>query len=223
MNLKFSFSSLFNHKCFTFLVTFSLLLSLSIAPVFAAPAPAGRAAIASLAAGSWQCDSSMGPTCLKSLSSVAMVSASEGWAVGDSGTILHYTGGSWQSVENPTSSTLTSVSMVSANEGWAVGPFDTILHYKEGSWQTVVDGEDSNVDLTSVSMVSASEGWAVGYGGIILHYTGGAWQSVASPVGNDLNSVVMVSATKGWTVGSNEILHYTWHLPPVAFIPFVRK
>ena len=91
MNIKSGFSSLFNHKCFTFLVAFSLLLSLSYAPVFAAPALAGRAAPATLAAGSWKCDPSGGPACWNSLFSVAMVSANEGWAIGGIGNILHYT------------------------------------------------------------------------------------------------------------------------------------
>ena len=45
-----------------------------------------------------------GPTG-NNLRSVAMVSAGEGWAVGDGGTILHYTGGSWQSAASPTLST----------------------------------------------------------------------------------------------------------------------
>ena len=212
------------HRILNLVVIVALALSwlLVPAPVFAATAPARRAATASLAAGSWQYDSSGGPTCWKSLYSVAMVSASEGWAVGEAGTILHYTGGSWQSVTSPTTKNLYSVAMVSGSEGWAIGDSGTILHYTGDSWHGGVTSP-TTVPLSSVAMVSASQGWAVGYGGIILHYTGGAWQSVASPVGNDLNSVVMVSATKGWTVGSNEILHYTWHLPPVAFIPFVRK
>jgi len=91
MSIKSGFGSFFKHKCFTFLVTLSLLLSLSIAPVFAAPAPAGRAAPAALAAGGWHCDPSGGPACWRNLYSVAMVSASEGWAVGEGGIILHYT------------------------------------------------------------------------------------------------------------------------------------
>ena len=61
------------------------------APVFAAPAPAEPDAPTALAVGSWQCDLSMGLTCFKSISSVTMVSASEGWAVGRGDAIIHYT------------------------------------------------------------------------------------------------------------------------------------
>src|SRR3990170_4393992 len=51
--------------------------------------------------GSWQCDPSGGPTCFQNLTAIAMVSPTEGWAVGraSSGTgsvIAHYTDGRWQ-------------------------------------------------------------------------------------------------------------------------------
>jgi len=65
------------------------------------------------------------------LLSVFMVSASDGWAVGGNGVILHYSGGSWSVVTSPTTDNLRSVFMVSASDGWAVGfggP-GTILHY----------------------------------------------------------------------------------------------
>jgi hypothetical protein len=57
-----------------------------------------------------------------------MVSATEGWAVGDD-VILHYSGGQWIQVGDPSSSVLASVAMVSATDGWVVGWSGTILHY----------------------------------------------------------------------------------------------
>lgn len=144
-----------------------------------------------------------------SLWGVDMVSASEGWAVGDSGTILHRNGTIWQSVPSPTTHDLLSVDMVSAEEGWAVGGggADTILHYSGGSWQAV---QPTGYWLNGVDMVSASEGWAVGSGGTILHYSGGAWQPVSNATTKNLNGVHMVSVSEGWAVGSGgTILHYS--------------
>jgi photosystem II stability/assembly factor-like uncharacterized protein len=69
------------------------------------------------------------------LYSVAMVSASEGWAVGVYGTILHYTDDAWQAVSSLTSTQLYSVAMISASEGWAVGENGTILHYDRFVWR----------------------------------------------------------------------------------------
>jgi hypothetical protein len=62
------------------------------------------------------------------LSSVAMVSATEGWAVGV-GTILHYSAGRWEAERSPTPDNLADVSMVSSTEGWAVGVGGEILHF----------------------------------------------------------------------------------------------
>lgn len=62
------------------------------------------------------------------LNSVSMVSADEGWAVGDAGTILHYANRIWTPVTpSPTPNPLYSVSMVSAGEGWAVGASSLII------------------------------------------------------------------------------------------------
>lgn len=68
------------------------------------------------------------------LSAVAMVSASEGWAVGQEGVIVHYLNGAWERAQSPTAQALESIAMTSPAEGWAVGNNGTILHYLHGSW-----------------------------------------------------------------------------------------
>jgi hypothetical protein len=69
-----------------------------------------------------------------SFNDIAMVSASEGWAVGTGGLIVHYTQGTWSRVSSHTNQTLRSIAMVSATEGWAVGDGGTILRYTRGAW-----------------------------------------------------------------------------------------
>jgi hypothetical protein len=69
-----------------------------------------------------------------SFNGIAMVSASEGWAVGTGGLIVQYSSGVWTRLASPTSQTLQSIAMVSAAEGWAVGDRGTILRYAEGNW-----------------------------------------------------------------------------------------
>jgi hypothetical protein len=112
-----------------------------------------------------------------SLNSVAMVSATDGWAVGSAGTIQHWNGSAWSWVSSPTSCNLTSVSMVSANDGWAVGGGGSacpsqpsvILRWNGDAWSEMVSPASER--LNSVTMVSTDEGWAVGEAGTILHYT----------------------------------------------------
>ena len=69
-----------------------------------------------------------------SFNSIAMVSASEGWAVGTGGLIVRYAQEVWTRVASPTNQTLQSIAMVSAAEGWAVGDRGTILRYAGGTW-----------------------------------------------------------------------------------------
>jgi photosystem II stability/assembly factor-like uncharacterized protein len=59
---------------------------------------------------------------------VAMVSSTDGWAVGGADTALRWNGSAWMPVAGP-ASYLHSVAMVSSTDGWAVGSRGTILHY----------------------------------------------------------------------------------------------
>ena len=165
------------------------------------------------------------------LKSVAMVSSSEGWAVGSayvSGQVyqpllLHYTGSLWERSTDPSNAALQAssagllqVSMVSAQEGWAVGNLEWathqpagsdyagfILHYQHGSWhlQDTFDGA-----LHSLWMLSSTDGWAVGSIGteigqsFVLHYDGQSWSFVDVP-GAGLASIVMTEPTNGWAFG----------------------
>lgn len=63
-----------------------------------------------------------------------MISASEGWAIGSNGLIVHDLNGTWTQVTSPTGQTLRSIAMVSPTEGWAVGDQGTILHYSNSAW-----------------------------------------------------------------------------------------
>ena len=77
------------------------------------------------------------------LSSVYMVSATDGWAVGSGGVILGYNGTSWSTVSSPTGEKLSSVYMVSATDGWAVGDLGTTLQYNGTSWGIVGSPTDT--------------------------------------------------------------------------------
>lgn len=141
-----------------------------------------------------------------SIFNIAMLSASDGWAVGfqpggvlaDSncqidqskpgqGIILHYQHGQWQEAALIPGDgqvwyfQLVALAMVSPDEGWAVGAEGTIVHYHNGVWARVPSPiAQEGGALYSVAMVSATEGWAVGDYGTILHYHNGAWSVMAN-------------------------------------------
>ena len=173
-----------------------------------------------------------------SLRLVAMLSATDGWAVGykchhyffepghipmayNASFIMHWNGTNWNEASSPNSiNTLNSISMLSATNGWAVGwaNYDSsILHWNGSTWSLV--NSPSYCNLKSVAMVSANEGWIVGrqlntsscsQTSVILYWNGNIWSEVISPVSSGLNSVTMISANEGWAVGdAGTILHYT--------------
>jgi photosystem II stability/assembly factor-like uncharacterized protein len=102
------------------------------------------------------------------LVSVAMVSANEGWAVGDfllneggiRGVIWHYHYGQWTPMLSPAQSGLNGVSALPNGDAWAVGDNGIILHEHGGMWTQVASGTTD--DLDSIALISPTEGWAVG-------------------------------------------------------------
>jgi uncharacterized repeat protein (TIGR01451 family) len=140
------------------------------------------------------------------LKGVDMVNASEGWAVGVSGTFVRWNGVAWNGASISPGEVLNDVDMITASDGWAVGRDGAIFHYDGSNWTKVTS--PTSMNLNAVSMVDASKGWAVGDMGTILYYSGGEWRAVASPTTNNLNAVQMVSPTEGWAVGWDTIVHY---------------
>ena len=102
-----------------------------------------------------------------------MINATDGWAVGIDGTIIHWNGTVWMTVTSPTTNYLESVFMTSATDGWAVGGSGTIIHWNGAEWTNVTSPTTSW--LLSISMASPDDGWAVGYDGAIIRWNGKGW------------------------------------------------
>ncbi len=150
------------------------------------------------------------------LSQVAMVSATEGWAVGSYhdpnnnlfGLILHYTGGRWMPQMSLPNVSLNGLAMLSTSEGWAVGA-DTyqrgiLLHYVGGAWNRVPFAALA-LPLNQIVMTSPMDGWIVGQsqnsGQVAWHYDGKTWTQVMIPGITIVSQIAMVSASDGWAVG----------------------
>lgn len=130
-----------------------------------------------------------------SLSSVFMISSSDGWAVGYPGTIIHWNGTDWSNVTSPTTEFLWSVFMVSNDDGWAVGNEGIMIRWDGNNWTTFASR--TSQPLSSVFMLSAVDGWAVGWLGTIVHWDGSSWRTVTSPTTQPLGSVFMTNSTDG--------------------------
>jgi WD40 repeat protein len=170
-----------------------------------------------------------------SLYRVAVVSATDAWAVGDignkTGLIMHWDGQAWHQVPTPAGlRNFLGVTALSANDVWAVGYDSTdtavILRWDGAAWATslTLGKEDS---LTGLGASFANDIWAVGSsasGGLAVHWDGTAWQQVPIPVTKDggLVAVTVVSADDAWAVGGTasgkpEIVHWngtSWQQVP---------
>ena len=159
------------------------------------------------------------------LSALAFPDASNIWAVGAGGLVLHSSdaGTSWAVQSTPTSDDLWSVSFPDTRHGWACGgPLTSgggvVLATTDSgaTWQNVTPN-GLKVSLTDASFVDASHGLVGTSDGEVLSTRNGgtSWTSerlnappVPSPDGGPSLSDVMVdlvSATQGWAAVNNEL------------------
>jgi hypothetical protein len=161
-----------------------------------------------------------------SVISIAMTSASDGWAAARAGQpsnaiLLHYAGGRW----TPSGDTfagvyLTAIAMDSHDDGWAVGAHSdqvtgVVLHYTGGHWSQVqtpnIQFAGAGVWAFSPSRVLVLASLPKGQTGIggsaLLRYDNGAWSEIASP--RRISGMSVLSADDLWaTCFDGHILHY---------------
>lgn len=152
--------------------------------------------------------------------------ADYGFAVGNSGTILRYTGAAWTS-STVGAANLLGVAVVSATEAWAVGASGTVLKWNGSTWSSV--SSSTSNQLNAISMVdsngdgAADAGWAVGNSGTIIYYNGSSWSTQTSGTTNTLSAVAALSGSSAYVAGaSNTLLQYggsgwTTATPPTTF------
>ena len=142
--------------------------------------------------------------------SVWMVSSTDGWAVGDAGTIVRWNGAAWAAETSPTPNNLNAVQALTSTDVWAVGDGGTIIHRDGIGWTLVPSGTAEKLD--ALYMLSATEGWAVGgtpsVSSVMLFWNGSTWAQISSVpvVTKDLRDVWMVASTDGWAVGQNGLI-----------------
>lgn len=101
-----------------------------------------------------------------------LISKREGWAVGDSGIIVHTTDGhNWFEQTNPKIGTFFDVEFLNSKEGWAVGTNGAILHTINGgtTWTVEAEGKTAN-KLTGISAPSPDCVYICGNNGTLLKY-----------------------------------------------------
>jgi hypothetical protein len=136
-------------------------------------------------------------------------SADDVYAVGGDifsheGAIVHYDGGSWETVVERPLYGFRSISGSSPRDVFVVGALGTILHYDGVSWHEMTS--PTEVELTGVYAASPRNVFAVGGYGTIIHYDGKTWRLMQSPTTSDLTAVWGVSGGIVYAVGSEGTL-----------------
>ena len=150
------------------------------------------------------------------LKSVYFISATQGWTVGNHGTILTTNNGgiNWTAQTSGTSNDLTSVYFTSASQGWAVGYNGTIITTSNGGINWTAQTSGTTQPLYSVHFTSPTQGWAVGGGNVVSGTIlttingGSTWTVLASNL-QPINSVFFTSSMQGWAVGASGVIRTT--------------
>ncbi|MBO0871652.1 MAG: hypothetical protein J2P15_24130, partial [Micromonosporaceae bacterium] len=168
------------------------------------------------------------------LHAVTMISASDGWAVGESSTftstgavtsglIEHWNGAAWATATSPSGepagTRLLAVSAFSTSDVWAVGATASqpvIEHWNGTAWSVIAGATSSagTARLLGVKAVGPGNVWAVGSNGarhpipFIEHWTGSTWTAVPQPVSGFDSILSSISGTGRddlWAVGQQNL------------------
>jgi len=148
---------------------------------------------------------------LNNLYGVWGTSATNLWAVGLGGTILHGDGDTWTAtLTSPTSAQLNAICGFDANEIYAVGEGGVIVRYTGGTWMKVDHGlVEAYHNLHSVWCSSDNVAFAVGDEGTILRCEQNVWEIMDTIYDYDFYDVYGTSSSDVYVVGtSGAVLHY---------------
>ena len=126
------------------------------------------------------------------LRAVWSVDKNDVFAVGESGTILHYDGNSWTAMRSGTTESLSAIWGSSSKDVFAVG-HNTILHYNGRGWANI-SSNASTGDFTGIWGSGSNDVFVVGQNGKILHYDGDHWTVMSNDTRDTL--VVFGGATE---------------------------
>lgn len=156
--------------------------------------------------------------------------ASDGWAVGSDGSIIHWDGAQWSPTPLAPDSRfsgslyLDAIAAPSATEAWAAGMGGVMLRWDGSTWRAVdlpaqlaAHSLQSVRDLLTLSisglaMTAPGQGWAVGASqtadgqtmGVILQCSSGQWRIAQTLPGvQPLSIALSPRGDDGWIVGEN--------------------
>ena len=159
------------------------------------------------------------------LNSVHFEDANNGWAVGDSGTIIHTSNGgtTWQKQVSGTTLNLRDIFFIDSKDGWAVGysnnywiPSDEgiVLHTSNSGIDWTIKWTPQILRPQSVFFIDSLKGWIVGDSLTSSSTRSSIWYSdnggstwirqFEGELGTQMNSVHFIDSINGWAGGNTQ-------------------
>jgi len=159
-------------------------------------------------------------------------SASDVWAVGEDGVIIHFDGKTWAATASGTHSALHGVWTANKDDAWAVGYDDSVvLHWNGAAWSPADGVPTQGFVWRAVWGAAANDVWIVGAdlsvsgndgnGAAMLHWDGHAWTPHSGP--EDLGAIWGTASNDVWATGDAHGLYHwngqTWSAVAAAGLP----
>jgi photosystem II stability/assembly factor-like uncharacterized protein len=149
----------------------------------------------------------------QNLNAVEFIDSNNGFAVGDSGIIVHTINGgnNWAIQNSETIKKLNGICLINSSLSFAVGDTGTVLKTTDGGESWVEAHVETNFNLKDICFVNENTGWIVGGFGpeepidtaIVLRTTNGGinWIQQTCDAPWQLNGVCFINENTGWAVG----------------------
>ena len=143
---------------------------------------------------------------------VHFINSTNGWAVGNDGTVLYTTdaGTIWSAdvIANYTG-TIRDIYFVDSENGWVVGDGGTVIATTDGGSNWTSQTTNTTVTLFAVYFIDSKNGWASGRNGTVIATTDGGttWSlQVSGTTGTDLRGIHFVNSARGWAAGTGNTI-----------------
>jgi tRNA A-37 threonylcarbamoyl transferase component Bud32/photosystem II stability/assembly factor-like uncharacterized protein len=147
------------------------------------------------------------------------------WAVGEYGTVVHFTGGRAMVMKPVSEETLIGIVLDSPTSGWITTASGALMEMRDNLIEPVPLRRGQQVRAIAVDDVG--DGWAVGMQSLLVRLLNGGWKLRAAPMDwGDLFGVAHLMSGVAWAVGTNGLLVQLddtgWQIAPDLGLPTLR-
>nr|MBA3825935.1 hypothetical protein [Ktedonobacterales bacterium] len=154
----------------------------------------------------------------------AAIATGHVWAVGDFGTVAHFTGGRWSVLPGNGDDTFIAIALDSPISGWIAGASGALIDLRDMLLDPLAVRRGQ---MRAITIDDVGDGWAVGNDSLLLRLTQGGWKARTASSGfGDLWGVDHDTRGGAWAVGQNGLVVHLdntgWQVYPALQTPTLR-